>query len=648
MNTVAPLVDTLLLHLAWTSLQASLLIGLLWLLGRALPRLPTPTRCLLWWLLGAQLLIGLAWQAPLRLPLLPPAPVTVATTQPSRVIVRAGMQATPASVPAVAHADTASAGIALSWREALVAMWLAGVLAQLARVARRWQRTRHVRRGSRALNDPVLEAVCTDQAQRLGLRRCPELRCSDAIDSPQVTGLVHPVVLLPAHAALAPGEQAMALAHELAHVRRGDLWLGWVPALAKGLFFFHPLVRLAMREYALHREAACDSTAVRLQRSAPQAYGRLLLRLGIERPEPVGLAGVASPSLQQLKRRLAMLQHAAHATPHARDWLLVALVALACVVPYRVVEAGGETPVTHHAARSSDLALIPPPPAPPSTVGAKDADDAGTDAATDKQACGVGADNIRFCGATFLWYAKSPDPGQAVVLFDRQRVIIHGTHADVVAANHFYEPGATALWFRRGDKAWVTHNEGIIQRARRIYAPTLKSMRQIDELTTENGALTDKQSAITLQQAAFAQKLASLAQQRAALARTRASLAQRRASVARQAIAMQRGSAGVTNEAASARLEAKRKAIATQRHALDAKQRALDARHAKLDRQHAALEARLDRQRKALAAQRSVLTRQRDALQQRRTQAADHAHQAMRKLLDDVLAEGLATRASRG
>src|SRR5699024_9213030 len=86
----------------------------------------------------------------------------------------------------------------------------------------------------------------------------------------------------------------------------------------------------------------------------------------------------------------------------------------------------------------------------------------------------------------------------------------------------------------------------------------------------------------------------------------------------------------------------------TQRHALDAKQRALDVRHAKLDRQHAALEARLDRQRDALAAQRSVLTRQRDALQQRRTQAADHTHQAMRKLLDDVLAEGLVTRASRG
>jgi hypothetical protein len=40
---------------------------------------------------------------------------------------------------------------------------------------------------------------------------------------------------------LTPNESSMALAHELAHLRRGDLWLGWLPAIAQRLFFFHPL-----------------------------------------------------------------------------------------------------------------------------------------------------------------------------------------------------------------------------------------------------------------------------------------------------------------------------------------------------------------------------------------------------------------------
>ena len=35
----------------------------------------------------------------------------------------------------------------------------------------------------------------------------------------------------------------MALAHELMHVRRRDVLLGCLPALAERLYFFHPLVR---------------------------------------------------------------------------------------------------------------------------------------------------------------------------------------------------------------------------------------------------------------------------------------------------------------------------------------------------------------------------------------------------------------------
>ncbi len=115
-----------------------------------------------------------------------------------------------------------------------------------------------------------------------------------AIESPQVTGLWRTTVLLPADQRLTPEESAMALAHELAHLRRGDLWLVWVPAIAQRLFFFYPLVGWAMREYALSREAACDAQVLQQTGTMPQAYGRLLLRLGIAHPMHSGLAG-ASP-----------------------------------------------------------------------------------------------------------------------------------------------------------------------------------------------------------------------------------------------------------------------------------------------------------------------------------------------------------------
>ena len=68
-------VISLLARLGWTSLQAVILIGLLALLVRLLPRLSAAMRCTLWWLVGAQLLAGMVWHAPLQLRLLSPPAV---------------------------------------------------------------------------------------------------------------------------------------------------------------------------------------------------------------------------------------------------------------------------------------------------------------------------------------------------------------------------------------------------------------------------------------------------------------------------------------------------------------------------------------------------------------------------------------------
>ena len=154
-----------------------------------------------------------------------------------------------------------------------------------------------------------------------------------------VAGLFTPVVLLPRARfdALPDAQQRMAICHELVHLRRGDLWLGCVPALAERLFFFHPLAHVAVREYLLAREAACDAAVLRAMDATPQDYGRLLLALGVS---PLGAGFAASStsrSFSSLKRRIGMLNHT---TPSARTrysgWLLAAAAAVA-IVPMEVV-----------------------------------------------------------------------------------------------------------------------------------------------------------------------------------------------------------------------------------------------------------------------------------------------------------------------
>ena len=109
--------DILLTRLVWTSIQAGLLIGAVYLAGRLWPRLSAAMRCMLWWLVGAQLLLGLLWHAPLELPLLSPAPLEIAVAQvaPSAAVLTAATASdatlSPIATPATPRSRSRSLSI---------------------------------------------------------------------------------------------------------------------------------------------------------------------------------------------------------------------------------------------------------------------------------------------------------------------------------------------------------------------------------------------------------------------------------------------------------------------------------------------------------------------------------------------------------
>jgi hypothetical protein len=186
---------------------------------------------------------------------------------------------------------------------------------------------------------------------------------SNEIDTPQVCGLFEPVVLVPARAmaALTVEERTMTPCHELMHIRRRDLVLGWVPACAERLFFFHPLVRLAAREYVDARESACDAAAVRALGVSAGDYGHMLVRLGIGRAGSVFAAGGSPFSASSLKRRLRMLER--QDAPVSRRWWLALVLIAAVVIPMQLVARTPERPAqetTSPAALQSITADIVP------------------------------------------------------------------------------------------------------------------------------------------------------------------------------------------------------------------------------------------------------------------------------------------------
>jgi bla regulator protein blaR1 len=338
------------------SIDGALLVAVVWLVTRVV-RLSPATRTLLWWCAAAKFVVALAWPMPITLAILPAteSPAIIARANPpsesgaapadvfSRVATRVGPRLSSRLAdrfvpdPALTDAIAQPFRGLREWGSVAVMGWLLGLLLLAYVAIRRWRQTAAIVRASVDAG-PELQQQAATLSARLGLRRVPEVRVSPDIDTPLVTRFMQPVVMFPADrlGALTDRETEMALCHELLHVKRADLWFGCVPALAERLFFFHPLVQFASREYALAREAACDAAVVETLDAAPREYGHLLLALGVSRPQ-TGAAAGAAQSFQHFKRRIAMLQDLPPRTDRSRFIAATVVgLALVAIIPLRL------------------------------------------------------------------------------------------------------------------------------------------------------------------------------------------------------------------------------------------------------------------------------------------------------------------------
>ncbi len=398
--------ESLLSRLLATSVQTLVLVALIWALCRWLPTLPAATRCRLWWLVAAQSVLGLLWAGAVQLPVLPAAPTQMAAAPAAVATVPAtpagaAMPRVSAAVPAQINVNATAATAAIAappattslaawpWAQALVALWLAGVLVCAAHSVLAYRRSRQRAREAAPCTDTALLGALRLAAEAHGLRQPPQLRLCARTDSPQLIGPWQPVLLLPARRmdSLRADDLDMALTHELVHLQRRDLWWGLLPAVAQHLFFFHPLVHLANREYALAREAACDAAVVAGHRHCRHDYARLLVQLGVAPRPSAGLAS-ASPTFLSLKRRLLMLQTTS-AFPRLGAALILTAVAVLGVAPLRLVAQPG-----HALPAAGKPAPVSPAQAaaPPSEYTADDAAREAALAAAEAQAAMAAAD----------------------------------------------------------------------------------------------------------------------------------------------------------------------------------------------------------------------------------------------------------------
>jgi beta-lactamase regulating signal transducer with metallopeptidase domain/protocatechuate 3,4-dioxygenase beta subunit len=183
------------------------------------------------------------------------------------------------TVPTVAKAaepvasPSVVAVLMLGWA-GVVAVWL---------VAFAWTQGRAARLLGRACaGAPGLDPADFDALRRqAGVRQRVGLVVTPLVSSPAVWGLFCPRVLLPAGLAeqLSPPQLRWVLLHELAHVRRADLWVLLLQRVVQAVYFFNPAVWLANRLIDQQREYACDDAALAASALPRRVCGAVFLTL---------------------------------------------------------------------------------------------------------------------------------------------------------------------------------------------------------------------------------------------------------------------------------------------------------------------------------------------------------------------------------
>ena len=99
------------------------------------------------------------------------------------------------------------------------------------------------------------------------------------------------------------------IAHELAHVRRGDHVVAWVELAAGLIYWWNPLFWYVRRRCRESAEMACDAIALGSCPDGRRTYAELLLELSTraDRGAPVPVLGLSAGSRSSFERRLSMI-----------------------------------------------------------------------------------------------------------------------------------------------------------------------------------------------------------------------------------------------------------------------------------------------------------------------------------------------------
>lgn len=180
--------------------------------------------------------------------------------------------------PVTAAVPTA---VSLSWKAYALFVWLSGTVILSAWLILRLANLRREHLGNdqqASLPDGFNDLLIT-AAKKLNLKKIPRVVLTDKVRCPAVFGVFRPVLLIPADKFidLKPQDISHILLHELAHIKRGDLFIHAIHMCLQIAYWFNPLLWIIRKQLQNLREICCDATVAKILKEKTFGYRETLL-----------------------------------------------------------------------------------------------------------------------------------------------------------------------------------------------------------------------------------------------------------------------------------------------------------------------------------------------------------------------------------
>mgnify|MGYP001175486586 CR=1 FL=1 len=165
----------------------------------------------------------------------------------------------------------------VSWQGTVFVLWFVGVVVvggvMIRRAVGACRRLESVPAANNLMNDILI--YCR---KRMGIHGTVTLKVGPAGSRPAVCGLLRPVIIVPRNLAPTLGSRHLrdVLFHQLAHIKRHDLWVNLAQNVLQALYFYNPLILVVNAAIRRLREEAANETVLATIGDPDHLYARRL------------------------------------------------------------------------------------------------------------------------------------------------------------------------------------------------------------------------------------------------------------------------------------------------------------------------------------------------------------------------------------